>query len=131
MQIKILSVDPVETRQGPKKMYRVFKLYYAVDQQSRNKDIMEFSDVFKILKVAQPGECYEITSEKKGEFTNWTRAEKVEGTKTESTSSNGGGSYRSNTVRQGTWETPEERAARQVMIVRQSSISSAVAYLAC
>lgn len=31
-------------------------------------------------------------------------------------------------VSRGNWETPEERQARQVMIVRQSSLSTAVAY---
>ena len=70
--------------------------------------------------------------EKEGEFWNWKKLSKgvAENTapKQEANASAGKQPY---TPRPNdTYETKEERAARQVMIVRQSSISSALAFCA-
>lgn len=128
MQIKILNVGEIETRRGPKKTYKVFQLAYSLDQQSRDKQIMEFSKVFNVLKAAQPGEIYEITSEKNAAgYVDWLTATKV-GEAGAAPAASAASASKGATVSKGTWETPEERAARQVMIVRQSSLSTAVAY---
>jgi hypothetical protein len=123
MQIKILAVNPVETRQGPKKQYRVFKLNYSVDQQSRDKDIMEFSPVFKILKGAQPGELYNIDATKNSAgYVDWNNATKAgEGAPT-------GASEVREVSKKGTWETPEERALKQQSIIRQSCLANSLKY---
>jgi hypothetical protein len=123
MQIKILNVGPLETKQGPKSQYKVFKLDFAVDGQARNRNIMQFSRaIFPVLKAAQPNEYYEITVVKNGEYWDWTEAKKVEGV----TEPSGAATSKPQSGSGSTWETPEERAATQVMIVRQSSIRAAV-----
>lgn len=130
MQIKILNVGEIESRRGPKKTYKVFQLAYSLDQQSRDKAIMEFSAVFKVLSKAQPGEVYEIESKKNDAgYVDWLSAVKV-GEAGAAPAASATSASKGAQVSKGTWETPEERAARQVMIVRQSSISSAVALIA-
>ena len=78
------------------------------------------------------GDRFTAEMEKEGEFWNWKKLSKgvAENTapKQEANASAGKQPY---TPRPNdTYETKEERAARQVMIVRQSSISSALAFCA-
>jgi hypothetical protein len=97
-----------------------------------SKKHMDFvnKDVFEALKNAKKGEEFTITREKDkdGKYWQWVGI-----TSSESGGSSGGNP--SNAASKGTpaprstYETPEERAKKQVYIVRQSSISSAIEYL--
>lgn len=83
---------------------------------------------FNALEDAKKGATYEIESVKGEKYWEWTNAAKTvltEADKAEAPKAASGGAtaYKSN------YETPEERAARQVMIVRQSSLANAVALL--
>lgn len=91
-----------------------------------NKDFPSTADVFKTLSQAQQGDQYEIEAKKDTNgFWQWIAAVSVGKA---SVPASPGGKVVSQTVRS-SYETPEERAARQVYIVRQSSIANAVANL--
>lgn len=127
MQIKIVSVGSPEMKQGPKAKYSVFKLEYSSDGQLRNRNIMSFAkEVYGVLKSAEPGSVWDIVTKKNGEFWDWVSATPVgagSGTQlgaggVQTTAPTGSGGY--------SRESAEERAQRQVLIVRQSCLSSAV-----
>jgi hypothetical protein len=63
---------------------------------------------------------------KDGEYWNWVGVAKAEGEAAPTSATKGSSGYK---VPDREWETREERNARQVMIVRQSSISNAIALL--
>lgn len=116
MQIEVLSTS-VEDR-GKYKQLEV--AYKGGDGKVSSKKIMSFAapDVFKILSNSKQGDTFSVTTVKNDKgYWEWTAANtggEVVGTK-----SAAGVSPRS------TYETPEERANRQVLIVRQSSVSNA------
>jgi hypothetical protein len=94
------------------------------------KKVMSFgttAEAFKVLALAQPGETYEVDVVKNNagynDWTKMTKAGAVEQAK-ETTYKAPPGATASP---RSTYETPEERAKKQVYIVRQSSVSSAIA----
>lgn len=81
---------------------------------------------FDVLKSAKSGETYEIVTGKNDkDFTEWRSATKSEGTTSTIVAAKGS---TSSAVRS-TYETPEERATRQRLIVRQSSLGHAIEIL--
>jgi len=98
------------------------------DGKIEGKKIMSFAnkDAYGILSKASNGNQFTITSEKEGEFWQWVAV-------TPLSSSGGQEAVKAPaagfTSPKSTYETAEERAARQVLIVRQSSLSAAVATL--
>lgn len=135
MQIQVLSVT-VSTTPTAKGSYQSAEVAYkAEDGQVKGKKVMSFgagAPAFKALSKAQPGEVYSVTPVKNDkDFWDWTDVKKLDGnpiqagqspatTTTEGTKPAGGKVMGSN------YETSDERAAKQVFIVRQSSISSAI-----
>ena len=105
-------------------------IYKGSDGKVANKSVVSFvnKEVYAKLKDAQPGDLFEVESEKddKG-YWQWTgvvAAGKNVGGKADGTlPAVGKVSPRS------TYETPEERASKQIYIVRQSSISASIALL--
>ena len=93
------------------------------------KKIMSFSnkDVFANLQKATAGQVFEVTTVKEGEYWQWSQVTE-QGGSDQSPASSPGKSFNSGstTTPKSTYETPEERAVRQKLIVRQSSISSAI-----
>jgi hypothetical protein len=120
MQIEIISVE-VEN----KGKYRVARVNFK-DSSGKvdGKNIMSFTfkEVFKTLSESKQGDVFNVKSVKNDKgYWDWTEVEaagKNSGAKT--TSSAVSGAVRGN------YETPEERARRQVYIVRQSSLSAAI-----
>lgn len=92
---------------------------------------------YDVLLNAQPGDVYEITVVKNGAYNNWTNAVKATAGATPVASPAGGTINGASTTARpaytpatkSTYETPEERAKKQIYIVRQSSISNAIANL--
>lgn len=96
------------------------------------KKVMSFvnKDLFDVLSKATNGNNFTITSEKNEESGYWDWVGiKVASGDDPTTSIPTGTPVKSFTSPKSTYETPEERAARQVMIVRQSSLAQAVATL--
>src|ERR1022692_3265640 len=128
MQIQITNVGT------PFKDGKYFKLElaYTRDGKPNTRKLVNIGPVFDVLKGAQPGENYEVdlVQDPKTEYWNWQAARKILGdypandsTGTAPVSTTRGA------VSKSTYETPVERAARQVLIVRQSSLSNAIEFL--
>ena len=120
MYIEILSVS-VEDK-GKYKMAEVN--YKGQDGKPAQKKLASFTnaDVFKTLTSAAVGSGFDIETVKNDKgYWDWTKA--TSATSVKAAASQGNASPKS------TYETHEERALRQILIVRQSSVSSAVALL--
>lgn len=129
MLIEVISVD-VQTKPTAKGSYQVAEVTYKKDGKVNGKKVMSFgntANAFKVISQASKGEFFEVTQVKEGEYWNWTNVVKVD--------DNGGNAGASAPARSGpatnaspksTYETPEERAAKQVYIARQSSITAAL-----
>lgn len=124
MSNKITVLRSTKTkRDGKKGPYPVVELAYKNHEgKTKGMTIFGFGDQAEIAAVAEElkeGDVCDVEFEKndKGfwQFRNLTKVEVKEGQVVEKP------------VSRGNWETSEERAARQVMIVRQSSLSTAVA----
>ena len=135
MNITILSVD-IKTVPTAKGSYQTADVAYknnSFQGKVEGKKVMSFGatkDSFSTLALAQPGESYEVTIVKNDKgYNDWVSMAKAEaGASSPAVSAPAGGKAPAATPRS-TYETPEERAQRQVLIVRQSSLSSAVALL--
>lgn len=101
------------------------------------KKLMSFggsAESFKILANAQMGEIYDVESVKNpAGFLDWVSAKKTDGSATvTATPAPAAGSAKPTSgsnytpTPKSTYETPEERAKKQIYIVRQSSISNAI-----
>jgi len=138
--IQIVNVE-ITNRAGTngKKGYEqaevVYKQEYNGKQDVKTKKIMSFANpaVFAVLKTAKSGETYEVTQVKENEFWQWTAivksdgssqptAQAAQGTTAVPKPTSNGGFNRD-------FETATERAEKQRLIVRQSSLSNAVALL--
>jgi hypothetical protein len=122
MQIEVLSTS-VEDK-GKYKQLEV--AYKGGDGKVSSKKIMSFAapDVFKILSSSKQGDAFDVTTVKNDKgYWDWTTVSQGSvGAASGSVKAAGSPAPRS------TYETPEERANRQVLIVRQSSVSSAIEF---
>lgn len=125
MQIDILSVS-VEDK-GKFKMMEV--AYKGSDGKVTSKKVMSFgaaADVFKRLTSAKQGDSFEISSTKNDKgYWDWVGIQDATAGVASVSAPKG-----ANASPKSTYETAEERANRQVLIVRQSSLSNAVEFLA-
>lgn len=123
MQVEVLSVS-VEDK-GKYKMAEV--AYKGGDGKVTSKKLMSFNhpEVFKTFADAKQGNVFsvEMVKNDKG-YWDWISASagQAAGAKTAPTSTG-------NASPKSTYETAEERANRQVLIVRQSSLSNAIEFL--
>lgn len=90
------------------------------------------ANAFKTLAVAQSGESYEVEVVKNDKgYNDWVSMTKGGAADVSQQPASGAFSAPRSTTSapRSTYETPEERAARQVYIVKQSSIGAAIATL--
>lgn len=133
--IEILNVSKSQQPTKTGKMMDVIELAFKKDGKVEGKKLFPAfaKDVCKKLESAKSGETYTVTAEKEGDFWQWKEVTQGGGSSSQASASASGGSTTSASTKspvKGDWETREERAARQVMIVKQSSLSNAVATLA-
>lgn len=129
MQIEVIKVEVT-----PKGKYREANVAYkGPNGKIEGKKLVSFvyKDVFEKLANASPGDLFQIKSEKvlneKDQKEYWQWTEIASGGKSLGGSEGVTGQTTSpKTVARSSYETPEERAARQIYIVRQSSLSTAV-----
>ncbi len=129
MQIEIIKVEV--TSKGKYRQANV--AYKGPNGKVEGKQLVSFvyKDVFEKLSNASPGDVFDVKSEKvlnekdQKEYWQWTEAV-LGGKSAGSDSGVQGQTSVSKTPVRSSYETPEERAARQVYIVRQSSLSTAV-----
>lgn len=132
--------NPVNTVPTAKGSYQVIELAYknkSFQDKLEGKKVMSFSnkDVFKVLQEAKFGDTFNVSRVKNDKgFWDWTALSSTGNAPAQSNAGSGTMAPHKpvapvgNTSPKSTYETPEERAARQVLIVRQSSISSAVEF---
>jgi hypothetical protein len=126
LQIEIKNVKVEVTKAGAKGYSTAFVDYLNEKGESKQWKLISFANpaVFDALKNAKEGDTYNITTGKnEKDFTVWVSATKSDsGSSAAPTKSAPAAAVRS------TYETPEERATRQRLIVRQSSLSNAIEY---
>ena len=135
MQTEITVVAVEDTfvandKGGYNKLAVTYKTIYQGKEKTDTKKIMSFvnKEVYDALKNAGSGSKWTISSEKEGEYRVWKAAVQSDG-------GSSSGSSRPVTAKgtpvssRGDWETSDERARRQVYIIKQSSITSAIALL--
>lgn len=120
MNITIDNVNIVD-----KGKYKIAEVnYFTAEGKKEKKNVASFGNagLYKTLSEAKNGDNFEVGLGKndKGywEFTSATKSASSPTSKTGATA-----------TPRSTYETPEERAAKQVYIVRQSSLSTAVSAL--
>lgn len=95
--------------------------------EGKSYTIVSFAnpDVFATLKKANSGEEYMVETVQDGAYTKWSKITLVG----ENMPNTGTKAAAPSAPIRSTYETPEERAKKQVYIVRQSSLAQAVATL--
>jgi len=139
IQIEVINVanSVVPTVKGS---YSVAEITYknkSYQDKVEAKKIMDFAnkEVYNILKNAKFGDVFFIERLKNDRgYWDWVKVS-TEEQSTEDNINTGVDMNIASPVKatvspKSTYETPEERAARQILIVRQSSIASSVALLA-
>lgn len=132
MQITIIgvSIEDVKTAKGG---YQKADVAYKNEQgKTEGKKVMSFVNqkVFDVLKQAKSGDVFDVKSEKDAN-NYWQWVEITAGGSVPAANSVPAAPSRATTGNpspKSTYETPEERAKKQVYIVRQSSISAALEY---
>ena len=132
MLINIIDVGAPNTKASANgRSYQSIEVTYKDEQdQVKNKKIMSFSNpsVFNHLKGLTKGDQVNLRTEKDAAgYWQWIG---IEGDKTVSTETKQTTPATGGRVTGSNYETKEERAARQILIVRQSSLSSAVELVA-
>lgn len=132
MQISVIDVGQPTTHAGNNgRSYQMIEVAYKNESgQIQQKKLFSFRnpDVFKSAQTWEKGQAVHVQAEKneKGYWEWIGLGEAAANSSPSPTASKPSGNTR---VTGSNYETKEERAARQVMIVRQSSISSAVSAL--
>jgi len=135
-QIEVLSVQATNKPTKNGSYMQLDVAYKRLDTgKVEGKKVMSFAskDAYVALQHAVTGNHYMVTTEKIGEYWQWTAVERVQVEQQTSAVSSGYSTPAKsvgNASPKSTYETPEERAKKQVYIIRQSSLSTAVDTLA-
>jgi len=122
MQITIVDISSLQSlvSQGGKP-YKAAELTYKNEQgQIASKKIMEFDKLLQSFLSFKSGDVLDVVEVENGAYPKWVKASLVTGGPQPVKIGSGGGTTKS------TYESSEERAKKQVYIVRQSSIGHAI-----
>jgi len=134
MVIEVINVAAtvVPTAKGSYSKLDVTYKNKSFQDKVESKPIMDFAakEAYKALKDAKFGDVFFITRVKNDKgFWDWTKVSTDEQPQMVGNPITPSKPTTSTPTPRSTYETAEERAAKQLMIVRQSSISSAIAML--
>lgn len=125
MQINIIATT---LSQSPGNKYQIAEVVYKDDRgETKTKKLMSFANpaTYATMKDAKQGESYVITQVKNDKgYLDWTSA-----TKTDGSDAAAAPKAASFTSTKSSYETTEERARRQVLIVKQSSLDRAIQFV--
>jgi len=138
MKIQVLSVQIITTPTA-KGSYQTADVAYknlTFQGKVEGKKVMSFGatkDSFSALATAQPGDIFDVNVVKNDKgYNDWVSMTKGSADSGAPQQTSGGHSPAGNApTRASTFETPEERAKKQVYIIRQSSVASAISALSC
>ena len=126
MKIKVISVELTQ-----KDKYSIAEVTYrSLDREGKvsSKKVMSFNKVYETASKVQKDEVYDITSEKdKNDYWVWTAMVKSDEKDVQAISASGSNSRVSRSTN--TYETPEERALKEVRLARKNGLNVAVEYL--
>ena len=138
IQITIIDVSAPQKIATAKGGYNAIEVAYKKDGKVEGKKILDFvnKEIWKKVQQMKVGETYDIELVKdKNDYWQWNgitpggSGESAQGSApSEGVSSGSSAASRptSGRVTGSNYETPEERARRQVLIVRQSSLTAAL-----
>lgn len=127
--IEVLSVQATNKPTKNGSYMQLDVAYKRLDTgKVEGKKVMSFAskDAYVALQHAVTGNHYMVTTEKIGEYWQWTAVERVSNDARVPSSDAVPAKSVGNASPKSTYETPEERAKRQVLIVRQSSLANAI-----
>ena len=135
MQISVVTTS-IETKPTARGSYQQLEVVYknlTFQGKVESKKLMSFgagASSFTTLSTAQAGQVFDITVVKNDKgFNDWTAATVSNGAAPQQATGLSQSKPAATSTPRSTYETPEERAQRQILIVRQSSVSSAIALL--
>lgn len=122
MQIVIQEVTTNNVKNG-KGGYWVAEVTYSANGKNSTKKIFSFANpaVYEVMSKAVQGQSYEVELKKNGEYWDWVAVKSTESAPVKTKPDVVPGK-----VIGSNYETTEERKLRQLLIVRQSSISNAI-----
>lgn len=134
MMIQIIGVSKPEWKEGKvnaqtgkASKYQEVVLTYSAGGKTSTKKVMSFAPVFNSIKESEGGEQYDVEMIKEGDFWNWKAMVKLDGSAASAPFTS---DAKPQMTRPSTYETAEERAKKQVYIIRQSSLANAISLLA-
>ena len=136
MQISVISTS-VETKPTAKGSYQQLEVVFknlTYQGKVESKKLMSFgagAGAFTTLSKAEQGTVWEVTVVKNAQgYNDWTAVVPSEGAQAPQVAPSAINSTKAAVgATRSTYETPEERAQRQVLIVRQSSLNVALGTL--
>jgi len=131
MNLELLSDVVVSTEAGKTgRAYQLAEVNYKnlYDGKVASKKLLQFNGAYKVISNGKQGQRFTVTTEKneKG-YWDWTSA--VVLTKDDFSNEATIAPVKTTPAPRSTYETQEERARKQVYIVRQSSITAALGLL--
>lgn len=137
MQLEIIQIKQTQAITAGGKSYKKYEVTFKDLGKNAvsSKVVTSFSaqPVVDTLSVAQPGSVFEVSSQQnKAGFWEWTAMTPVAPGAVQVTGTIAGPTFPGQLAKapgKSTYETPEERAKRQVYIIKQSSIANAIALL--
>jgi len=132
MQIQVISTS-VETKPTAKGSYDQLEVVFknlTYQGKVEAKKVMSFgagASAFSTLSKADNGSVWEVSVVKNAQgYNDWTSVTPSNGAPAAAAAPSAINSNKAAVSPKSTYETPEERAQRQILIVRQSSVSSAL-----
>ena len=125
LNITVIQNEQKSAMSKANKPYKLCELAYKNLDSGKveSTKINQYSDLFKQVCDMQAGMSFSVTKEKVGDFWNWVKVEILQPSSVTETKASPVGTFKP------TYETPEERAKKQVYIVKQSSIGHAIEML--
>lgn len=136
MNITLLSKAVSTAMNKSNKPYQIMEVAYknnTFQGKVEGKKITSYTQpAYDTLAEANAGDTFEVVVEKKNGFNEWVKLDKAAVAASQPAVTENAGAKEKATGQpaiRSTYETSEERARRQVLIVRQSSLSSAISTL--
>jgi hypothetical protein len=133
MYITVLNASETQVAgKNGKAGYQKLEVAYKDEEgkvTSKNLISIYAKDIYPTLKAAQPGDVFDVTSVKEGDYWVWKSLVKSNSPAPVASASAPSGETKTYTAPKSNYETPEERAQKQIYIARTSGISNAIASL--
>lgn len=116
-----------EVQKGKSSYTKAVVVYSDPKYGQKEKTLLSFQNpaVFSALQKLKTGDAFSVKTEKNGQYVNWTAVLNGE----DSGSTQAKPATAAVSQAKSTYETAEERAVKQVYIIKQSSLKEAVATL--